>query len=143
MADSKPIEMASIDEGDFLKTVNEDIRQADQALIAHGASYGAMAKGDKAVVTIKVAMKLDNPERGIYKLVASSTLTLPGRPPSETLATLEQNKETGELFIGVAASGSRVDSPRQATLATKDGVGLDPKTGQPSENLTLKFGTGG
>lgn len=136
----EPVQLSNIDEGLFLPKVDAQLRKLQEAIIQHGSDYGSLAKGDKATLTIKVSLKLEAPEHGIYKIVARHESSLPSCPATESLGVQECDQETGELFIGVARSGSRPDHPDQGTLCTSTGEGIDHDTGKPSKEKTIKLG---
>lgn len=119
-----------VEEGRLKASLDEELLKAGRALIAHVAKYGPDAtKKSKAEVTLKLSISVVSPEDGSYAISGAISSKTPGRPAHATLAIHEQ-EQTGEDTLFVRAAGSSADTPRQMKLATDDGRGVHPVTGE-------------
>ncbi len=132
-----PLSVELIEEGRFLAAVNDDLRKAQASIVQHVKKYGPLAKKSKAVVKITVALICTDPENDGYATKATTSLTVPGRPPSVSLAIGgEMDDEQNVLFV--RRSGSGKDSPRQRVLTTEDGREVDPEMGEVLEESSAE-----
>lgn len=124
-----PLALGLIEEGRLAKSLDDEIARGARHLVQHVREYGRDAtKKSKVEVTLKVTISPVGDENGYVVAGAISTKT-PGRPLHTTMAVHEQ-EQTGEDVLFVRKTGSSSDDPRQMRLATDDGRGVHPQTGE-------------
>lgn len=125
-----PITFGLIEEGRFLESVDEALRDAAAKLIEHGKKYGPeLTAKAKAELTVKITIQNDGAEDGIYSVKGAIATKLPGRPIHLTRA-IHETEQDGQESLFVRASGSTADTPRQGKLSTEDGKPIDLNTGE-------------
>ncbi len=125
-----PLEISLIDEGEFLKELNEELMCSIKELLGYKRKHGkALTIGAKAILSAKITLKLEETDDGMVSIRTDISRKLPARPARVTTAMedLEQDN-TPTLFVRKTGSGS--DDPRQALLTTKDGQVVDVNTGE-------------
>lgn len=131
--------LALIDEGRFLVDADEDLSRLQQSLMEYRRTHGEKSKGAKAKLTIEVTLAIDEPADELFSIKAMCKQTLPARPASTSLAIADVDAESGLEGLFVKPSGSEPATPRQGSLATADGRGIDPETGKADQGHTLKL----
>ncbi len=86
------------------------------------------AIGSTAELTIKVTMKREK-AMDTFSIKALSKKTLPGLPPSVTMAMGGESQDDKDCLF-IRRSGSTADSPRQGVLTTQDGRTVNTETGE-------------
>lgn len=126
----KPLTFDLIEEGRLKESLDEEIARASRALLLHVKKYGEESTAkSKAEVTLKITFAPQSASDGAYSVRGAISSKLPGRPIHETLA-IHETEQTGEESLFVRSSGSDNTTPRQMKLATEDGRGIDPRTGE-------------
>ena len=124
-----PLEAELIDEGQFMQTLNDALREAQKQLRQHARKWGEKAKKSKAEITVKIAFVCLEPEQDAYGLSSAIKTTLPSAPPAVTML-MGGEDQTGDDALFCRRSGSSSDHPVQAKLSTKDGRTIDTATGE-------------
>jgi hypothetical protein len=126
----KPLALGLIDEGKFLKDVNDSISESVKKLLEYKKKYGKEAAiGSKAVINVKVTLQFDGIDEGDFSIKGQIGVALPSRPATVSKAIEEMN-DAGEPTLFVRNTGSTEDSPRQGILTTKAGEVVDTNTGE-------------
>lgn len=128
----KPLAISLIDEGEFEKNVNNDLRDIQEKMVEFVKTHGQQAHKAKAVLTIKIALVCDAPDDELFSVKASTKIEVPGRPPSVTMAMAEHDDEDRPALF-VRNSGSSKSHPKQGALTTKTGQPIDLETGEVKE----------
>jgi hypothetical protein len=140
MSTFERVTAALIDEGRFLSDLDADLTKAVRALMSHVREHGVEAtKGAKAEVKASIAIRFDGMDESDYSLKTSLKVSVPGRPPHATKAVAEYQKGEEGLFVRASGSTEGEDA-RQLRLATKDGRGIDPTTGEILEPAKKEMG---
>lgn len=133
-----PVELDLIDEGLFLKSINEELKAVMQQMIAFKKQHGSeRSQGAKGILTIKVTVQFEGRDEDDFSIKGVITKQTPARPASLSVA-LQGEEQDGQPTLFVRQSGSSQDNPKQAKLCTKDGRTIDPDTGEVLEDNTDK-----
>ena len=124
-----PLELALIEEGQFIDRINSDLSHIQQDLLSFVEEHADRAKGAKAVLTIQITLACENPTDGGYSIKALTKKTVPNRPASVSLCFGDE-KDDGTPSLFVRKSGSDESIPQQGKLATDAGKTIDQETGE-------------
>lgn len=110
MQQMEPLSLELVEQGDFLANAEQDLLEAQRALVDHCCRYPGKGGKAKVVLTINMEMK-GNSEEGVV-ITTDRDVKRPKAPSRTTvaMADLEQNQ------LVVAAAGSRHDHPNQDTF---------------------------
>lgn len=123
-----PLKICLIDEGRFIGNLNDALRSAQEAIIAHAKKYGHKANKAKASVDVKIVLVCLDHEQESYGCAAIIKISLPAAPPAVSLL-IGGETQTGENCLLCKRSGSSKDHPSQQKLCTDDGRSIDQDTG--------------
>ena len=123
------LELSLIEEGQLQEDFNTEFARLQHELCKYMQQWGDQAKGAQAEITLKITMKCENADDGLYTVTASMSQKLPARPKLSTMAIADEGKD-GQLRLFTRASGSTEGDPHQMRLTTQDGRPIDPKTGK-------------
>ncbi len=125
-----PLEVGLIDEGQFLKELNEELMASIKELLGYKKKHGKdLTIGAKAILQARITLKLEETDDGMVSIRTDIKRQLPARPPRVTTAMEDvEQDDTPTLFVRKTGSGA--DDPRQAVLTTKEGELVDPSTGE-------------
>ena len=118
------LEFKKIDEGKMEQDLNEDMTLMQKELLAFKKKYGADSIGCKAVLTMKLTLKLE--EDQLCSIKGAITRSLPSRPARVTKA-FEDNEQDGTPTLFVRHAGSSHDTPEQKLLDEE--LDVDKETG--------------
>lgn len=138
--DFVPVSIDLLNEGAFLKEVQDEFQAAKDALIAHVDEHGLRIKKATSVVTVEISIDYEDCDGGGAYSITTHVKHKRPAPPARGSRVSRLAGDGGEIDLFVQPSGSRDESPMQGRLAQTDGTGLDPNTGLPSEERTLKIG---
>lgn len=126
-----PLELNLIDEGRFVKAVNDALIEAQQKLMEHVKRYGGDAEKAKAVVKAEIALVCMNPADMAFGCVAQIKTVSPTIPASANML-MGGTTQTGEERLLCRVSGAGKDHPDQNVLCKQDGspLGVDAVTGE-------------
>ena len=128
----KPLELGLIEEGRLEADLNTEFAKIQSALCAYQEKWEASAKGATAEVNLKIKIKCEDPQDGIFTVVGSVTSKIPARPARTTTA-IKGDDDEGKTCLFGRASGTTEDTPDQGVLMTKDGRIVDQDTGEAEE----------
>lgn len=121
----KPLSLDLVNEGLFLVEANQDLSTLQRELTEYVRKHGKdLAKGAKAELTLKIALRFDGKDATDYTVLAISKKAGPARPPFASKA-LGGGKMDEDGMLWVQASGSSASTPKQGKLCTDDGRPID------------------
>ena len=112
-----PLNLQLIEEGQFLRDADYELRRLASAMAAHVDQHGDAAKKAKGKLTMTVEFSVDRVKGGVFAVESSISLKLPGRPNDVTAAVATTDRVTGELTLCVRDSGSTPGDPTQCHLS--------------------------
>jgi hypothetical protein len=116
MSQFKPLTLDLIEEGDFLKAVNEALLDVQRQLLEVVGRYGAQAcSGMKAGLTVSIGFKMEDMGDRTFSIAGDIRKTVPTRPKVHTVGLSDQ-LDDGRPALFVRATGSSIDDPRQGLL---------------------------
>lgn len=126
----KPMTLDKIDEGRFLKDVEDEMATAIERLIKFTKKFGPdLTKKAKAVLNARITIVFEGRDENDFSIKAQVSHTVPSKPPSVSIAmAAPDDAEKDVLFV--RASGSTEEHPTQGVLCTKDGKTVDVTTGE-------------
>lgn len=140
ISDLVPVDVTLLGEGEFIDDIQGQFDAAKQALLAHVAEHGHKIKKANASVSVEIEISYEDHDGcGTYNIRTQVKHKQPA-PPARGSRVNRLVGDNGEIDLFCQTSGSREDSPMQGRLAQTDGTGIDPETGLPSEELTLRIG---
>lgn len=128
----KPLTISGIEEGQLARDINAEFRDLQTRLCAYVHKWGDRAEGAKAELTIKVQIKAEDIEDGVFAVKSSMSSKCPNRPTKVTTAISDEN-EDGQVVLFGRNSGTTTEDPRQGRICTDDGRTVDPETGEAIE----------
>jgi hypothetical protein len=131
-----PVSIDLLNEGEFLKEVQEQFERAKDALLAHKVTYGERCR--KAASTVDVSIHLEYDEKTGYHVVTQTKCKFPAPLPKVSFVKLRHD-EDGQLGLFVEPNRVYDENPNQTLLCGRDGTGIDPQTGEASEAHTLRL----
>ena len=124
-----PLTGQLVDEGLFLQDLNMELAELQNAIVQFCEAHGDRAEKAVAVLEIKIALKVENPDDKAFSVKTTMKSKMPTRPASVSMAMGGSNDD-GKMALFVRASGSDESYPKQMKLATHDGRVIDPETGK-------------
>jgi hypothetical protein len=128
------LDLAGIDEGNFLKVANERLAELQGIAIVYAREHGDLAKGAKSKLTLEITFACDNPKDEVFSVAARTRITLP-LPPSRVTMAVAAESDGGTPALFVRRSGSSTDHPAQGKLFTQDGRTINQGTGEAESQL--------
>ena len=133
----KQVCIESIDEGRFMRDVNEALENLQEQVIAFSDKHGVKAKNAKAKLTVEVIIGCVSPEDGAFAFGTQIKQSLPAPPARVTLA-MAGNGDSKKPRLFARASGTGKDFPLQRVLCTENGQTVDPITGEILEEEAIE-----
>lgn len=130
----RPLQVELIEEGRFLKELNEQLRKIQTEHVNFVRVHGPdKTKGSTSKINASITLKFEGGDAGeMFSIKAEMSKKTPIRPAAVTAAIAgEEQDEVPALFVRACGSGK--DDPRQGILATQDGRLVDPATGEVAE----------
>jgi hypothetical protein len=125
-----PLSLDLISEGQFLRDIDEDLKDLQTKLALFHRKYGSDALKSVAKLKIVIALKVENDEaEGAFSITTSIESVEPKRPAECTLA-IGGIDDDRKLALFVRKSGSDEHHPAQLKLTTADGRIIDQETGR-------------
>jgi hypothetical protein len=116
MSQYKPLTLELIEEGDYLKAVNNALLELQRQMIVVKREYGAEAcKGMVGSLSAKIKIKLEDMGERTFSISGEITKSVPIRPKMTTVG-LEDDQDSGVPALFVRSTGSSQDDPRQGVL---------------------------
>lgn len=126
----KTLEIGMIEEGRLVRDVNQEFADVQRKLCEFVSKWGDRAAGAKGELMLKITIKADDTQDGVYSVKSDLRARVPSRPPRVTTAISSVNDEGQTVLFG-RASGTTNEDPRQGRMFTEDGATIDPETGRP------------
>lgn len=126
------VSLDNIEEGDFFREANLALLDVQRQLVRHREKYGELSKKSTAELTLKIKLRIEEPDQDLYSIVTDISKKTPGRPKVVTVA-MEEFDDEGKPALHVRSAGSDRKHPRQSKMFTNDGRSIDPSTGKAIE----------
>lgn len=127
-----PLTMDLIDEGDFQKQVQTDLRNLQAAMVNYAKKHRDRAEGSKGKLMIEITLVCDVPGDLAFSVKALTKTTVPNSPASFSVA-MGESDDDDQPALFVRGSGSSKSPPQQGVLTTQDGRKVDAETGEVIE----------
>lgn len=125
-----PLSLDLISEGQFLRDLDEDLKDLQTKLALFQRKYGSDALKAVAKLKVTIALKVENDEaEGAFSITTSIESVEPKRPAEVSLA-IGGVDDDNKLALFVRKSGSDETHPAQLKLTTNDGRIIDQETGR-------------
>ena len=116
-----PIQIASIDEGQFVGSLAKALAKAERLLLVHIDKHGMTAK---SLVKANIEIQWDSKKPGACHILTDVNVQGPKEPSVGGITTAllgsDPRRDDGAQCLLAAAGGTRKDSPRQ-TVMQEDG----------------------
>ena len=110
-----PLSLELINEGDLLRDFNQKIIDGSEELLAYRERHGDISsEGKEITISLKVKIKLDNPQEDFYSIKGEIEMKVPNPPAKVSLGL--QRESGGVQKLMVQDSGSTKDDPKQMKL---------------------------
>lgn len=129
MAKFVPLNLALVDEGQFLIDAEVNFRQAQSTMIEYAKKHGGLATGSVSVLTLKIKIKCEDGDKTEFSVKASSSMSVPTQPESVGLALADEEQD-GTPALFVRNSGASKTPPAQGIITTRDGRVVNQETGE-------------
>lgn len=110
-----PLTLGLLEQGDLLDECNKEFQRLQRELCKFVDHYADRAKGAEATLTLKIKIKCESVEDGVYGIDASYSTKLPARPSRNTKA-IQVTEENGVSMLCVRDTGSTPGDPSQLHL---------------------------
>jgi hypothetical protein len=127
-----PLEIGLIDEGNFEKQINEDMRKLQSVLVKYVKQHGEASLKAKAKLSVDIVLSVMSPHDMHFNIKATTKMVVPNRPASMTMAMADEGYDD-EPALFVRKSGSSKATPAQGVITTADGRKVNPDTGEVEE----------
>lgn len=119
----KPLTLDGLEEGEFIGDANTEFAKLQKGLVAFCRAFRDKADKSSAVLTLKLTVKCEQPDSGLFSVKSSMSSKLPSRPDGISAALVSED-EDGEECLFARESGADESHPRQTKLATRKGETL-------------------
>jgi hypothetical protein len=119
----KPLTLDGLEEGEFVSDANTEFAKLQKQLVAFCRAFRDKAEKAAAVLTLKLTVKCEEPDSGLFSVKSSMCSKLPTRPDGVSVALVAEDSD-GEECLFARESGADEGNPRQTKLATKRGETL-------------------
>ena len=119
------VDLAHIEEGDFIKECDEQFRDMQSKLINFVKTHD---RDSDATLVVKI--KLQSNQKQSYFIITDIEQKLPRKPVNITTALPQISPADGEPCLFAQQTGTHEFDPHQLTLTTKDGRTVDKNTGE-------------
>ena len=120
-----PLNLALIEEGEFVQQADADLLDLQRQLVAYAAAHGRAAAKARAKLTIEITLGIEDATEGLYSVAAKIRAAMPARPAAVSLAMAAAPADGAADCLFVRRTGSSEAPPTQAKLWTRDGRPAD------------------
>lgn len=125
----KQLTFGRIEEGKLAGDLDQQLDRVNRAMCAYVEEHGEAANKATATITLKIKVKCQDVDDGIFIVTGSIAANVPARPARSTAAIVSADEDDNPCLFA-RASGSTEGNPAQLKMTTDDGQVIDPATGE-------------
>lgn len=119
MSHLKKLSFGMIEEGRLRHDLEDEFGLLQERLVKYVKEHGERSKGATATLTLKLSVRCENVEDGLFFVKSNLSHQMPGRPARSTAAMASE--ENGKPGLFGRSLGITETHPRQNVLCTEDG----------------------